>query len=141
MLPLGRKYLCSTLRLHSTIVLYQTSRDMHRSAITGLVIQAVAVTSSTVVPMFMLCHILLLPPSSATFISHYATCSTLLFSLKSFNSSISMILTTKPYREHFATVTGLNFILSRYSVGKVLPKIKEPTLVSSSAVVNSNNQL
>ncbi|VDM72964.1 unnamed protein product [Strongylus vulgaris] len=89
---------------HTSIILKdhakfsQTSRDMHRKAIIGLIIQTIAVFSSTIVPMFMLCHMILIPPSSLAFLTHYGTCATLLFSVKSFNASVSMICTTVPYR-------------------------------------------
>ncbi|VDM79533.1 unnamed protein product [Strongylus vulgaris] len=115
----------------------QSSRDMHRSAITGLVIQSVAVLSSTIVPMIILSHIVLFPPSSITFISHYGTCATLLFSLKSFNATVSMICTTVPYRNNFVGITGVNYMLSRYGRGKVVPENKDPTRVSSSAAINT----
>ncbi|CAJ0600887.1 unnamed protein product [Cylicocyclus nassatus] len=130
------KHVSNILKDHAKFS--QTSRDMHRSAISGLIIQGVAVMSSVVVPMCMLCHILLLPPSSTTFTSHYATCATLLFSLKSFNASLSMIFTTKPYRKHFAAITGVNYMLSRYFNSNIVIKSKEPTLVSSSAVLSTN---
>ncbi|CAJ0600910.1 unnamed protein product [Cylicocyclus nassatus] len=84
----------------------RSAKNEHRNALLGLIIQAIAVWSTTVVPVIMLCHAIYFPPSSLIFPSNYASCAALIFSLKSFNVTFSMIYTTKAYRSHFRSITS-----------------------------------
>ncbi|EYC09774.1 hypothetical protein Y032_0059g3044 [Ancylostoma ceylanicum] len=62
--------------------------------------------------MGMLCLIAFMGPPSELFSSVYGASATLLFSLKSFNSTVAMICTTACYRSHFASKTGISIILT-----------------------------